>query len=260
VPCAGWIHPLTLELALRRGASEALVVACPSGTCHYREGTEWLRQRLGGERSPSLRDDKVERSRIHLLELDQTRKDALLEAARRIGGGSGEGARSARGSVSGWLAAAALAVVIAAGLGASTAIGYHAPAGTSSELVVSFKHAGTLGEHCRDVSEEEKAKLPVHMRRDRICDRGRAAVRLRVEVDGVPVVERAYAPAGIWSDGNSVAVEAIPIAPGEHDVRVSIGETADLDDWEYVTESRQAFTPEARRVLAFERLAGFTWD
>lgn len=258
VPCAGWVHPLTLELALRRGASEALVVACPTGTCRYREGVEWTRQRLDGERSPSLRDDKVERSRIHLVALDRTRKGELIEAASRFGGGGG-GTPGGPGRLSGWLAAAVLAVLVAAGLGASTAVGYRAPVGTGSELVVSFKHPGILGEHCRDVSQEENEKLPVHMRRDRICDRGRVAVRLRVEVDGVAALERSYAPAGVWSDGNSVGVETIPIAAGEHDVRVAIGETADPAEWKYVTEARETFTSDARRVLAFEKLAGFTW-
>jgi hypothetical protein len=97
------------------------------------------------------------------------------------------------------------------------------------------------------------------MRRDRICDRGRASVRLRVELDGVPVVERSYAPAGVWSDGNSVAIEHVAVAPGEHEVRVSIGESSDPAEWTYGTQGRQAFTEDARRVLIFDRLAGFTW-
>ncbi len=259
VPCAGWIHPLTLELALRRGANEAVVVACPTDTCHYREGVAWIHQRLDGVRSPALRADKVERDRIHVLSLDLTRTAELVEAARRIGADAGAAPPGPPNRVSGWLAAAALAVVVMAGLGASTAVGYRAPALPGSELVVSFKHPGVLGEHCRDISEAEKEKLPVHMRRDRICDRGRASVRLRVDVDGKPLVERSYAPAGIWSDGNSVAIERIPVPAGEHDIRVSIGETADPAEWSYVTEARETFTPEARRVVAFEKLAGFTW-
>lgn len=259
VPCAGWIHPLTIELALRRGAHEALVVTCPSDTCHYREGVKWTQQRLDGERSPSLRSDKVERERIHVLAADLTRRQELIETARRIGGSSDHPAQREPGRVSGWLAAAVLAIVVAAGLGASTAIGYHVPSLPGSELVVSFKHPGVLGENCRVLSEEEKAKLPPHMRRDTICDRGRAPVRLRVELDGKPVIERAYAPAGIWGDGESVAVERLPVTPGEHDVRVAIGETSDPAEWKYTTDTRETFTSDARRVLVFDRLAGFTW-
>lgn len=258
VPCAGWIHPLTIELPLRRGAHEALVVTCPSETCHYREGVAWTQQRLDGERSPALRADKVERERIHVLALDRTRTGDLIETARRIAGGAGP-AQAAPGRVSGWLAAAVLAIVVAAGLGASTAIGYRTPALPGSELVVTFKHAGIPGENCHVLTDEEKEKLPRHMRRDRICDRARAAVRLRVEVDGQPVVERSYAPAGIWGDGESVAVERIPMTPGEHDVRVAIGETSDPSEWKYTTSGREAFSSDARRVLTFDHLDGFTW-
>lgn len=253
VPCAGWIHPLTLELALRRGAGEAFVVVCPGETCHYREGTRWIQQRLDGERSPALRTDKVERDRIHVLSLDLTRTGDLLEAARRLGGGGGSG------GVAGWLAAAVLAVVVSVGLGASTAIGYRAPVMPGSELVVSFKHPGSLSEDCRVLSEEEKLKLPAHMRRDRICDRARSDVRLRVEIGGETVLERSYAPAGIWSDGNSVGVERIPMPLGEHAVRISIGETSDPNEWRYQTEANQTFTTDARRVVAFDKLEGFTW-
>lgn len=259
VPCAGWIHPLTIELALRRGANEALVVTCPSETCHYREGVKWTQQRLDGERSPALRADKVERERIHVVAADRARTSFLIETARRFAADGGSPAQTRHGRVSGWLAAAVLAIVVAAGLGASTAIGYHAPALPGSELVVTFKHPGFLGENCRVVTDEEKLKLPPHMRRDRVCDRARAAVRLRVEVDGKPVIERSYAPAGIWSDGESVAVERIPMTPGEHEVRVAIGETSDPAEWKYTTDGRETFATDARRVLVFDRLAGFTW-
>ncbi len=262
VPCAGWIHPLTLELALRRGAGEAMVVTCPGETCRYREGARWIQQRLDGERSPALRTDKVERDRIHLVALDLTQTGNLLEAAGRIGGGSGNGGSGAPegpGRISGWLAAAVLAVIVAAGLGASTAVGYRAPSSAASELVVTFKHPGSLSEDCRVLSEEEKLKLPAHMRRDKICDRARSDVRLRIEVDGAPVIERSYSPAGVWSDGNSVGVERLPIEPGEHVVRISIGETPEPSEWQYVTAARETFTTDARRVVAFDKLEGFTW-
>src|SRR3970282_2223828 len=111
----------TLERALRRGAREALVVACGCGQCRYREGVQWLgprpdggrkalrrgprgaprgacgggqgryregvqglRQRLGGERKPMLREPEAHRRRIHVLELDRTRKRDLLRMAEAL--------------------------------------------------------------------------------------------------------------------------------------------------------------------------------
>ena len=78
VPCAGWIHTLTLELALRRGGKQAFIVACPPGSCRFREGVQWTQMRLDGERAPSLRAEKVDRGRIHTLHLDGTRTRDLV--------------------------------------------------------------------------------------------------------------------------------------------------------------------------------------
>jgi hypothetical protein len=137
-------------------------------------------------------------------------------------------------------------------------LGYASPRAEGSELIVTFKHPGEVSEHCHDLTAREKAKLPVHMRRDRVCDRARANVRMRVKVDDRVVVEKAYAPKGIWHDGNSIAVETNPVAPGEHEVEVEIGDSHRAGDWRFETEKKITFTRESRRVIAFDRLAGFT--
>jgi len=142
--------------------------------------------------------------------------------------------------------------------GAASDVGYATPGIEESELVVTFKHPGRVGENCRDLSEEEKAKLPRHMRRDRVCDRARADVWMRVAVDGAVVHEGAYEPKGIWHDGNSIAIERIVVVPGEHWVRVEIGDSLDPGEWTFRSEQTVSFSENARRVLAFDRLAGFT--
>lgn len=67
---------------------------------------------------------------------------------------------------------------------------------------------------CRDVTAEEKAEMPPHMRRDRICDRicdrGRPPLRLLVPVDGETRIERTVGPFGLSSDGPSVAPRSCP--------------------------------------------------
>lgn len=257
VPCVGWIHPLTLELALRRGGKEAFVVACQPGSCRFREGVRWTEMRLDGARSPSLRADKVDRGRIHVLHFDGARTRDLVRTLR--GGTRADRAPERPPSRhAGWLATGLLAVAVAGGLGAANEWPHRVAGPASSELVVTFKHPGSISENCRTLSNEEKARMPVHMRRNEICERRRSDVRLRVAVDGDTVVERAYAPAGVWSDGNSVAVERIALAPGEHRVSVAIGDTHD-GEWNHVTEDRVVFGTDARRVLIFDRLSGFSW-
>jgi hypothetical protein len=155
-------------------------------------------------------------------------------------------------------ASVALALVVALLVGIPSDLGFAAPAAPGSELVVTFKHPGRREEHCRELSAEERAARPAHMRLERVCDRARADVRLRVRVDGQPRLERAYEPQGIWNDGNSVAVESIPIEPGVHDVQVEIGDSLDPAEWSFATAQHLEFTSDACRVIAFDRLAGFT--
>jgi hypothetical protein len=122
-----------------------------------------------------------------------------------------------------------------------------------------LKHPGLASENCRDLTQEELASTPVHMRRERVCERTRPPVRLQVLIDGATLLETSIAPSGIWNDGNSVSVERIPVALGAHRVSVAIGETTDPDEWTFNEERTLTFTDEARQVVVFDRLAGFRW-
>jgi coenzyme F420-reducing hydrogenase delta subunit/Pyruvate/2-oxoacid:ferredoxin oxidoreductase delta subunit len=262
VPCAGWVHPLMIERAMRNGAEGVMIVSCGPGECAYRDGSEWTEMRLEGTREPALRPEKVDREKVLLLGLDRTRKAELLtEAARHraegataTGGGGGDGP-----GIFGIAAAALLAVVFAVAIGAASDLVYAAPRHAGSELAVSLKHPGVANEECHDISEEELAATPVHMRKPRECKRTRPSVRLRVEIDGELTLDTSIVPSGLWKDGNSVALERVSLEPGDHHVSVAIGETADPDEWTFRAEKTLTFTDEARRVVVFDRVAGFTW-
>jgi Pyruvate/2-oxoacid:ferredoxin oxidoreductase delta subunit/coenzyme F420-reducing hydrogenase delta subunit len=231
VVCAGWIHPLTIERALRHGAPEVLIVSCAAEPT-YREGPSHTRERIAGERQPALRHAKVDPKRVRVVDrLDDVRP-------KRTG-------------------AVLLAIALSALLAAASRIGYAGPT-SEPELIVSFKHAGRSGEGCRKISEEEKQKLPPHMRRDEICDRGRAPVRLRVEIDGVVRHQSAHAPKGLRADGPSIAVEHIALTEGEHRVVVSLGESHDPSEW--TRRDERTITVRRRAVVLFEPATGFTWE
>jgi hypothetical protein len=40
---------------------------------------------------------------------------------------------------------------------------------------------------------------------------------------------------------------------------VEIGESADPDEWHFAEERAVTFSEEARRVVVFDRVEGFTW-
>ncbi|MFW6066769.1 MAG: hydrogenase iron-sulfur subunit [Myxococcota bacterium] len=261
VPCAGWVHALTVERALRHGAAGVLVVACGEGQCAFREGATWTEHRMAGWREPALREGRVDRERVRVLRLPKGATKALSEQAEAFRrGGEGDGAPGRPGKALQVAAGLMAALVVAAATAVASDAPYAAPATRGPELVVSFKHPGVTGERCREVTEEEKAKMPVHMRRDRVCERGRANVRLRVRVDDRTVLERTYEPRGLFGDGNSIAIEHLPVEPGTHDVEVAIGETSDPDEWTYRARRSLTFDDRRRRVVLFDRAAGFAWE
>jgi len=53
--CAGQLPPSFVEYALRNGAQAVVISACAQDGCAYRLGERWTRERVRGERKPSLR-------------------------------------------------------------------------------------------------------------------------------------------------------------------------------------------------------------
>jgi hypothetical protein len=157
----------------------------------------------------------------------------------------------------------AAGVLVATALAAVTWLGsdapYRLPGGAQPELVVSFKHPGAVQGTVRERSAEELEKLPPHMRQAKVVERTRAHVRLRVRVDGQELLSRAYPPSGLWKDGNCVAIERFPLPPGRHEIELALGETAAPDEWTWQDARAVELEPRRRRVVTFERDAGFVW-
>jgi hypothetical protein len=207
-----------------------------------------------------LRTDKLDARQVRLVELDRTRKAEFVRQAERFR--AGEPARPGGAHGTAWAAVAAtlLAIFCAGLLGVGSDLGYAAPQVGGSELVVSLKHPGAVSENCRELSEEELRNVPVHMRKETVCERMRAHVRLRVAIDGANVAQESVPPSGLWKDGNSVTVVRVPVEPGEHRVEVAIGDTIDPDEWSFRDETTLRFDDETRRVVLFDRVTGFRWN
>jgi coenzyme F420-reducing hydrogenase delta subunit/Pyruvate/2-oxoacid:ferredoxin oxidoreductase delta subunit len=259
LPCAGWLHSLTIERAFRHGAKGVLIAACGPGACQFREGALWTEQRIEGGRAPALRDEKVDRSRVRVLRLHRFERRELLAqaAAFRSGGSKRDTARARR------VPAVATAAALAIGLGGGTVLGSDLPyatgIGKEPVLTVSFNHPGRSEDRCHEVTEAEKAALPPHMRQDRVCDRGRSPVRLRVAIDGMVVHEESYGPHGIFGDENSIAVVHVPVTEGIHRVEVAVGDSADPSEWTFTDARRIEFLRGRRHVTLFDRTQGFSW-
>lgn len=260
VPCAGWVHPLTVERALRRGAAGVAIISCRPGSCAYREGATWTQDRLAGTREPAFRSDHADPDKVLHLALDEHEKEALLVALAVGTAHADEEHEAATPTGRSRVLAAAVGLVVAGTFALLTWIPsdlpYHTPATPEPQLVVSFKLAGEVTERCRTLTPEELAALPAHKRIPKVCERGREPVHLTVEIGDAVVIDRDYEPSGAFGDGSSVALETLAVSPGRHRVTLTLGTGSAPPS----TDARELdFQLHSRRVVMFDRLSGFSW-
>jgi ferredoxin len=243
IPCAGWLQAVSVERALKHGAREVVVIGCTG--CRFREGHRWTEARLFAERRVAL---TTGRDKVRLIASD--RAEAVAKFVAKATGREPK-SRLPRLALQLGIAAAAMLVVVG-----GSVLPYAPPQPRSPELVLSVKQSGATTEACRERSAEELAQLAPHMRQPRVCERRRADVTVRVQVDGDQAITRTYAPQGLWGDGTSVGFERIALTPGTHDIAVTIddGKTT------YSDERRLVFGDSGRHVLLFERTSGFHWQ
>jgi len=64
LPCVGTLHPDMITKTLEAGAGGVFVAGCVPEDCPFREGSQWLTERLTGQRLPALRDVPEGRLRV----------------------------------------------------------------------------------------------------------------------------------------------------------------------------------------------------
>ncbi|HEY9731909.1 MAG TPA: hydrogenase iron-sulfur subunit [Drouetiella sp.] len=77
LPCSGMVQPNMIETALKSGAAGVVVCGCQIGDCYYREGNKMIRERLLGNRVPTLKK-ATDRRRILALWLSRPQKERFL--------------------------------------------------------------------------------------------------------------------------------------------------------------------------------------
>jgi hypothetical protein len=97
---------------------------------------------------------------------------------------------------------------------------YQALPGDDALIRLSWRTVGTYVEECRRPTAAELERLPVHMRREEICEGRMLPFRLRVTLDGRVVLEETVMPAGARGDRPLFVLREIAVPPGEHRLRV----------------------------------------
>lgn len=257
VPCAGWVHTLTVERAIRHGSSGVLIAGCgPDAAC--RLGDTWTTERLEGKREPSLRQEKVAGKPILHLSLERSRHREFLHAAKEFRKQHAQPSSAHNQRFGSFMFAVALILGLLAATWFFSDVPYRSAADARPMLVVSFKHPGQIAPTTAPKKVSSEKLLP-HMRGIQQTERRRVPVRLRVWLNGSVVLQQAYRPKGVFEDGNSIAIAHIPVQAGTHLVRIEIGDSADPNSWNHQTSRHIEFKSSHRKVILFDKMGGFQW-
>lgn len=258
VPCVGWVHTRTLEVLLQEENSGAIIVGCAE--CTYREGTKWLEERFFNDRDPFLRKDKVNPKKIKIIypttkkillkELNNFKKELQQKEIHHL--------IYHQLNIKKLIPIAGFFIMIILFIvGLFSDFRYKTPYTGKPELIVSFKHPGKISEQCIELSKEELEKIPIHMRKAKQCERKRSNVRMQIYVDNNKILEKSYKPGGIWGDLNSIAIERIPMEEGKHKIKILIGDTYNLNEWNYELEDEFQFEKWKTKVILFDKIHQF---
>jgi hypothetical protein len=120
------------------------------------------------------------------------------------------------------------------------ALGSRWPQGTDANhalLRLGWRLVGQVEEHCRELTPDELARRPVHMRTPRECVSAALPYHLLATVDGRVVAEKTVKAPGLRADRPLTVEEELEVQPGDHEVRVVF---------------RPEASPGAGRTLSFE--------
>lgn len=203
VPCVGMMQSEWVRESLAEGAQSVAILSCPADDCAFREGPRWMAQRLGQYRS-------LVRRGVHWLEAAPGDRDVVTALF----------SRSLFFPPLRSLAAGL--VVLALAFGVSLAAERPATATPSEQGVVRvvLVHPGKFKAPSSNLSPEVRAKLPASVSPEQVLGGERFPVRLRVEIDGRPVLERVYRPGGLRREGQVYGLESWPLPPGKHQVHL----------------------------------------
>jgi ferredoxin/coenzyme F420-reducing hydrogenase delta subunit len=247
VDCAGSLHPGTVSY-LGRHFAGTLIVACPPQSCLYREGAALADARIVGERRPAVAG-QIERLPVRLLQASLAEWRQVVEAIETLtrSAASGDGPRGPR-----WIFAAVLGVVLLA----LVALGSRWPQGTDPDhglLRLGWRLAGQVRERCRDLTAEELAARPVHMRRARECVSEVLTYDLRTTVDGRLLIQKRVKSPGLRADRPLSIEEDLKIAPGEHTIAIAFTPEDPASGGQPLTfEGRVFFAPSRVVLVTYE--------
>ncbi len=217
IDCAGTLHPGTVSyLASQFG--RVMVLGCPPQNCVHREGASLADARLLHDQRPAV-PGRLARQLVRVIHFSMGEWPEIMASVtefKRDGGG--------RRTVAGAIARGGRAVAFTAVVLAALALGSSWPQGADADhavLRLGWRLAGQVKEACRDLTADELARRPAHMRTPRECVSAALSYDLRATVDGRVVAVKTVRPPGLRADRPLTVEEEVRITPGPHELAVS---------------------------------------
>jgi hypothetical protein len=163
------------------------------------------------------------------------------------------------------IVAVALVAVGALALGVLTRVPYAMEDSADAELRLTWRARASQVEECRRLTAAEQEALPVHMRREVICEGRVASYRLEVRVDGEIRHGSTIRGAGARGDRPLYVFDAIRLPPGHHEVDVVFERIGDPAADTAATPPRSGSVPDRLELrehleLAAGEVALVTYD
>jgi hypothetical protein len=138
----------------------------------------------------------------------------------------------------------------------SAAPGFQQLPPESGLLRLSMRIAGARLQPCRQLTSREIERLPPNMRQAELCPRERADVRVRLIVDGVPLVDETLAPKGLARDGAATLYRRLVLPAGKHRVRAEVNEDMRQSVSQHIVEAQIEVAPGRVLTVDYDREAG----
>jgi hypothetical protein len=121
-----------------------------------------------------------------------------------------------------------LTMALTMGLVVCSQLPYEPDTRETALLRLSWRATGERVEKCRQVTPEELAALPQHMRREEICEGRLAPFELSVALNGENLYTGLIRAAGARQDRPTYVSREFEVSPGTH--RLSVRFVSDLED------------------------------
>lgn len=90
VPCAGHVNPKSIKIAYEQGFLGVVIANSLPGACDFREGNQWIQDRVSGKRAPSGRMGRLDRERTYVLSFPAKHGSEVIRSALQCAGDANE--------------------------------------------------------------------------------------------------------------------------------------------------------------------------